>query len=232
MYRSGRLQIGRGRLAAAAVGFDVEGHLLPLNKAAHAGALDGRDVNEHIRATRVLRDKAIALLGVEKLDGTFGHDGPPLGKRMKRFRAVQTIRTVQIRICVCLRKAPWSARSFGKPVSTLGSSPRPGFFRIMRQRARRQVRPNRERRLYSDGWLSRQVAIRPRRGISLLPAASNRKNPEAEATCHRNSTREQQLERQLPRFAMQQRRTDENHRLFDLTFRAPNFWIAGALVRF
>src|SRR5271156_1029303 len=104
MYRSGRLQIGRGRLAAAAVGFDVEGYLLPLNEAAHAGALNGRDVNEHIRAARVLRDKAIALLGVEEFDGTFGHDGPPLGKRMMRFRAVRTIRTVQIRILRALEK--------------------------------------------------------------------------------------------------------------------------------
>jgi hypothetical protein len=35
------LQIGCGGLAAAAVGFDVKGELLPLAQAAHAGALDG-----------------------------------------------------------------------------------------------------------------------------------------------------------------------------------------------
>ena len=39
--------------------------LLPLVKAAHAGALDGGDVDEHIRAARVLHDEAVALLGVE-----------------------------------------------------------------------------------------------------------------------------------------------------------------------
>src|SRR5580704_2585921 len=104
-YRSGRLQIGRGRLAAAAVGFDVEGHFLPLDEAAHAGALDGRDVNEHIRTTRVLRDETIALLGVEKFNGTSSHRGPPLANASKRFVAVRTIRTVQIRICVRLGKA-------------------------------------------------------------------------------------------------------------------------------
>jgi hypothetical protein len=48
--RLDRLQIGCGGLAAAAVGFDVKGELLPLVKAAHAGALNGGDVDEHIRA--------------------------------------------------------------------------------------------------------------------------------------------------------------------------------------
>src|SRR5579871_2099954 len=76
--RSDRLQVGRGGLAAAAVGLDVESQLLPLGQAAHAGALDGGDVNEHIRAALVLHDEAETLLGVEKLDGTLSHDGPPL----------------------------------------------------------------------------------------------------------------------------------------------------------
>jgi len=49
------LQIGRGGLAAPAVGFDVKGELLPLAKAAHAGALDGGYVDEHIRAAHARR---------------------------------------------------------------------------------------------------------------------------------------------------------------------------------
>ena len=73
--RLDRLQIGRGGLAAAAVGLDVEGELLPFVEVAHPRALDGGDVNEHIGAARVLDDEAVALLGVEKLDGTCSHDG-------------------------------------------------------------------------------------------------------------------------------------------------------------
>src|ERR1700731_1190002 len=74
---SGALQIGRGRLAAAPVGFDVERKLLALDQRAHAGALDRGDVHEHVRAARILHDEAVALLGVEELDGTLSHEGPP-----------------------------------------------------------------------------------------------------------------------------------------------------------
>jgi len=42
---------------------------------AHAGAFDSRDVNEHIRPAAVLHDEAEALLGVEELDSTCGHNG-------------------------------------------------------------------------------------------------------------------------------------------------------------
>src|SRR6202044_1868134 len=75
---SGRLQIGRGGFAAAAVGLDVERQLLALDQRAHAGALDRRDVHEDVGAAGVLHDEAVALLGVEELDGTLSHDGPPL----------------------------------------------------------------------------------------------------------------------------------------------------------
>ncbi len=75
---SGRLQIGRGGLAAAAVGLDVERQLLALDQRAHAGALDGGDVHEDVGAARILHDEALAFLGVEELDGTLSHDGPPL----------------------------------------------------------------------------------------------------------------------------------------------------------
>src|SRR5664279_3097524 len=72
---SDRLQIGSGRLAVLAIGFDVERELLALVEIAHAGALDCRDVNEHIRPAAVLHDEAEALLGVEELNGTCGHSG-------------------------------------------------------------------------------------------------------------------------------------------------------------
>src|ERR1700680_4313529 len=75
---SGRLQIGRGGLAAAAVGLDVERQLLALDQRAHAGAPARRDVHEDCGAARVLHNEAVALLGVEELDGTLSHEGPPL----------------------------------------------------------------------------------------------------------------------------------------------------------
>ena len=104
--RLDRLQIGCRGLAAAAVGFDIKGELLPLVKAANPGALDGGDVDEHIRAARVLHDEAVALLGVEKLNGTCSHNGLLL-KTRRAFAAVRTIRAVQSGFCVFLRKAQW-----------------------------------------------------------------------------------------------------------------------------
>jgi hypothetical protein len=88
------LQIGRSRFAAAPVGFDVEGKLLTLNQTAHAGALDGGDMHEHIGTAAVLRDEAVALLGVEKLDSTLSHHGPPLANALGVFAAARTIRAV------------------------------------------------------------------------------------------------------------------------------------------
>src|SRR5439155_216463 len=73
--RSDGLQIGCRRLAAAAVGFDVEGQLLAFVEIAHPGALDRRDVNEHVGAAAVLDDEAETLLGIEELDGTLSHIG-------------------------------------------------------------------------------------------------------------------------------------------------------------
>src|SRR6202047_4436814 len=81
-----RLQIGGGGFAAAPVGLDIERQLLALDQRAHAGALDGGNVDEDVGAAVVLDDEAVALLGVEKLDGTLSHDGPPVGKRRMRFK--------------------------------------------------------------------------------------------------------------------------------------------------
>src|SRR6185437_11328447 len=69
------LQIGSSGLAVLAVGFDVERKLLAFVEIAHAGALDRRDVNEHIRPAAVLHDEAETFLGVEELNGTCGHSG-------------------------------------------------------------------------------------------------------------------------------------------------------------
>src|SRR5580704_17082097 len=69
------LEIGRGRLAAAAVRLDVEAQLLTFDERAHAGAFDGGHMDEHVRAAAILRDEAVAFLGVEELDGTLSHDG-------------------------------------------------------------------------------------------------------------------------------------------------------------
>src|SRR4029077_5743685 len=73
--RSDCLEIGRRRLAAPLVRFDLEAELLTLDQTAHAGALHGRDVNEHVWAAILLLNEAEALLGVEKLHSTRCHFG-------------------------------------------------------------------------------------------------------------------------------------------------------------
>ena len=89
-----RLQIGCGGLAAAPVGFNVEGELLTLHETAHAGALDSGDMHEHIGTAAVLRDEAVTLLAVEKLDSTLSHHGPPFETHHAFFGAARTIRAV------------------------------------------------------------------------------------------------------------------------------------------
>jgi hypothetical protein len=66
---------------------------LPLRRSAHAGTLDGRDMHEYIRTTAILRNEAVALLAIKKLDGTLSHHGPPL-ENASCVAAVRTIRTV------------------------------------------------------------------------------------------------------------------------------------------
>jgi hypothetical protein len=87
---SDSLQIGGGRLAGAAIGLDVEADLLTLDQPGHSRALDGGHMNEHVRASVVLHDKAETLLGVEELDGTLSHDGL-LENAQRRLLAAQTI---------------------------------------------------------------------------------------------------------------------------------------------
>src|SRR5262245_47489772 len=66
-----RLQIA-GRLLAA-LGHDVERHLLTFGERAHAGALHRADMHEHILAAVGRLDETKALLGVEELHGTCRH---------------------------------------------------------------------------------------------------------------------------------------------------------------
>src|SRR6185295_17477948 len=81
--RLDRLQICGSGLAAARIVLHVECQLLAFIEVAHAGTLDRRNVNEHIRAAIVLHDEAESLLGVEEFNGTCGHQGL-LNKTRKR----------------------------------------------------------------------------------------------------------------------------------------------------
>src|SRR5262245_2487437 len=69
----GSLEVARRRLASAAVGDDFEGDLLAFIQTAHAGLLDGADVNEHILAACFRLNETKTLLGVEPLDDTCLH---------------------------------------------------------------------------------------------------------------------------------------------------------------
>src|SRR5581483_9571245 len=73
---SGVLKIGGGLLAA--LGDDLVRDALALVDRAHAGALDGGDVHEHVLGAVGRGDEAEALLGVEELHGTCCHDGVSL----------------------------------------------------------------------------------------------------------------------------------------------------------
>jgi hypothetical protein len=68
------LDVANGDLAGATVFLGVELHLLTFHEAAHASALEGRGVNEHILATVVGSNEAEAFLIVVELDGTGIHE--------------------------------------------------------------------------------------------------------------------------------------------------------------
>src|SRR5580692_4734256 len=61
------LKLAGRHLAASLVFFELEADLLALVERAEAGALDGRDVDEDVRAAVVGLDEAVALGGVEPL---------------------------------------------------------------------------------------------------------------------------------------------------------------------
>ena len=71
---SGRgLQVLGGAAAGAAVLDHVEADLLAFREAVHPGALDGRDVNEHVRLAITHFDEAETLGGVEEFDSAGIH---------------------------------------------------------------------------------------------------------------------------------------------------------------
>ena len=59
----------------AALGHDVVADLLAFHERAHAGALDGADMHEHVLAAVRRLNESKAFLAVEELDGTCGHHG-------------------------------------------------------------------------------------------------------------------------------------------------------------
>ena len=61
------LQIPSRSLALPRIVFFIIKKPLTVSKALHAGALDGRDVDEHISAAAFGLDEAVSLGGVEKL---------------------------------------------------------------------------------------------------------------------------------------------------------------------
>jgi len=70
---SGCLNVFSGAFAAALVRHDIEIDLLPLDEGAHAGAFEGRDVNENVRLAVALLDKAKAFGCVKELHCSRGH---------------------------------------------------------------------------------------------------------------------------------------------------------------
>jgi hypothetical protein len=75
--RSGvNFEIIRGHLAAFAIGYEFEVHLLAFTQIAQSGAFHGTDVNERIRPTLIGCDEAEALLGIEPFDGAGWHAKP------------------------------------------------------------------------------------------------------------------------------------------------------------
>jgi hypothetical protein len=74
-----RLDIADGDLTGAAILLGIEGDLLTLVEGAHAGALEGRGVDEHILAAIIRRNEAEALLIVVELYGARIHGIPFTG---------------------------------------------------------------------------------------------------------------------------------------------------------
>src|SRR5437879_2517627 len=71
-------QVDRLGALALLVRFDLERNALSLCQILQSGPLDGGDVNEHIAATVIGLDEAVAALSIEELDRTsHGHRETP-----------------------------------------------------------------------------------------------------------------------------------------------------------
>src|SRR5439155_11736324 len=84
-------------------GRDLVLHLLPLVETAQPGALDRRDVNEHVPAAALGLDEAIALRRVEPLHCASSHLGPPL-ENAHVSTLGQSIRPKRSEICAVLKE--------------------------------------------------------------------------------------------------------------------------------
>jgi hypothetical protein len=69
-----RLEVFGRALTVAIVLHDVEAELLALDERAHAGALDGGDVDEDVRLTATLLNEAKPFGRIEELYGSSSHD--------------------------------------------------------------------------------------------------------------------------------------------------------------
>jgi hypothetical protein len=67
------LELVGGGLAAAAILDDLVAHLLAFAQIAQAGALDGADMNENVRAAIIGLDEAEAFLTIEPFHGAGSH---------------------------------------------------------------------------------------------------------------------------------------------------------------
>src|SRR5271165_1438147 len=72
-FGSGGAKVAGARLARALVGDEFEVDLLAFVQVVHPGALNGADMDEHVRAAVVRLDETKALLGIEPLYGSDWH---------------------------------------------------------------------------------------------------------------------------------------------------------------
>jgi hypothetical protein len=69
MQKLPRLQVRGSGFSAARIDLHINRKLLAFVEIVHTSTFDYRDVNEHIRVAAVPHDEAIALLGIEELNG-------------------------------------------------------------------------------------------------------------------------------------------------------------------
>lgn len=79
---SGRLKILSGALVGATVLNDVVTDLLPVHERAHAGALNGRNMNENVHTAIVGLNEAKAFGRVEPLHGASVHNEFPFSESL------------------------------------------------------------------------------------------------------------------------------------------------------
>lgn len=83
------------RLAAIAVALDVEGHRLPIGQTGQAGALNRRDMHEHVLGTGLGGDKAETFGRIEPFHCAIGHFHIPYqGCRSQDAAARQSCGTI------------------------------------------------------------------------------------------------------------------------------------------